>query len=65
MNHLNPKPSRIHEFNRRLMQWEYKVKKSLRNDYPVKKFKNEIGYYETEEGVIRVFKGSQSSRVNG
>jgi len=64
---LNPKSSRIPEFKRKLMQWEYKVSRELRNDYPeeVKKFKNEIGYYETDEGIIRVFKGGQSSRVNG
>ena len=64
---MNPKSSRIPEFKRKLMQWEYKVSRELRNDYPeeVKKFKNEIGYYETDEGIIRVFKGGQSSRVNG
>lgn len=62
---MSPKHSLILELNRRIMQWEYKVSQELRNDYPkeVKKFKNEIGFYEGLEGVVRVFKGSQSSRV--
>ena len=61
---MNPKPSLIPEFNRKIMQWEYKVKEPLRNDYPeeVKKLKGEIGFYEGLEGVVRVFKGSQHRR---
>ena len=62
MNLLNQKPSLIREFERRLMEWDYKVKKPLRHDYPeeVKKFKGEIGYYETGEGIIRVFRLNRS-----
>lgn len=47
------------------MQWDYG--RELKNDYPkeVKKLKNEIGYYETEEGIIRVFKKARKLLHDG